>query len=69
MQHSQRQADHLQVLATGGGADVSRLGSDIVYDGSLQPRNEKMCAFVHDGLLDSGQTVEDYCASAAFDIV
>lgn len=28
-----------------------------------------MCAFVDDSLLDSRQTIKDYCPSTAFDIV
>lgn len=69
MQHSQRQADHLQILAAGRGGDVSGLGADIIYDGLLQPRNEEMGALVHDCLLDSAQTIEDDSASSTFDVV
>ncbi len=53
MQHPQRQADHLQILAAGRGGDVPGFGADIVDDGLLQPGDEEMCAFVDDGLLDS----------------
>ena len=53
MQHPQRQADHLQILAAGRGGDVPGFGADVVDDGLLQPGDEEMCAFVDDGLLDS----------------
>ena len=54
MQHPQRQADHLQILAPGRGRDVSGFGADVIDDGFLQPRDEEVCAFVDDGLFDSG---------------
>ena len=53
MQHSQRQANHLQILAAGRGRDIPGFGADIVDDGLLQPRDEEVCAFVDDGLLDT----------------
>lgn len=69
MQNSQGQADHLQILAAGGGGDVSGFGADIVDDGLLQPRNEEMCAFIHDSLLNTAETVEDDSSGATFDVV
>ena len=69
VQHSERQGHHLQVLATGCGADVPRLGTHIVDDGPLQPWDEKVGAFVDDRVFDTVQTVEDHSAAAAFDIV
>ena len=53
MQHPQRQADHLQILAASGSRDIPGFGTDVVDDGLLQPRDQEMCAFVDDGLLDS----------------
>ena len=69
MQHPQRQAHHLQVLAPRRGADVARFRADIEGDGFLQPWDEEVCAFVDDLVVDSSQTVEDDYAGAAFDVV
>lgn len=69
MQHSQRQADHLQVLASGGGANVPGSCAHIVDDALLQPRDEEVCALVHDLLLDTRQTVKDDGAGAALHVV
>lgn len=69
MQHPQRQADHLQILATGRGRDVPGFGAHVVDDGFLQPGNQEVCAFVDDTFLDSGQTVEYHRSCAAFDVV
>ena len=54
MQHPQRQADHLQILAASRSRDVPGFGADVVDDGFLQPRDQEMCALVDDILLDSG---------------
>lgn len=69
MQHPQRQADHLQVLATSSCADIPRLGADIVDDSFLYPRDEKMCAFINHAFLDTRQTIEDDCSVSASYIV
>ena len=69
MQNSEGQANHLQILAAGGGGDVSRLGADIVDDGLLQPGNEEMCAFIHDRLLNTAETIEDDRPGTTFDVV
>ena len=53
MQHPQRQADHLQILAASRGRDVPGFGADVVDDGFLQPRDQEVCAFIDDGFLDS----------------
>ena len=53
MQHPQRQADHLQILAASRSRDVPGFGADVVDDGFLQPRDQKMRALVDDILLDS----------------
>lgn len=53
MQHPQRQADHLQILAPRRGRDIPGFGADIVDDRLLQPGDEEMCAFVDDGFFDS----------------
>lgn len=59
MQDSQGQADHLQVLTSSGGGDVTGLCADIVDDGLLQPGDQEVGALVDDLLLDTGQPVED----------
>lgn len=69
MQDSQRQANHLQILAAGRGGDVPGLGAYIIDDRLLQPRNEEMGSLIHDRLLDSTQTIEDDSTSATFDII
>lgn len=69
MENPQCQANHLHVLGSGGGADVSGPGPDIVDDALLQPWDQEVGAFVHDLVLDTGHTVEDDGAGAAFDIV
>lgn len=69
MEDPQRQADHLQVLGSGGGSDVPRLRADVEDDGPLQPGDQEVCALVDDLLLHSGQPVEDDRPAAAFDVV
>jgi hypothetical protein len=69
MQYSERQAHHLQVLATGGGGDVSGLGPHIEDDAPLQPGNEKVCTLADNFLLDTGKTVEDDGSGTALDVV
>lgn len=69
MQHSQRQANHLQILAAGRGGYVSGFGAYIIDDGLLQPRNEEMGTLIHDCLLDSAQTIKDNSTSSTLDIV
>jgi hypothetical protein len=69
MKYSQSQADHLQILASGGSTDISRLGPYIVDDTLLQPWNEEMCAFIDDRFLHARQPVEDDGSSATLDIV
>lgn len=58
MQDSERQADHLQILATSGGGDVPGLRPDVEEDAALQPWYQEMCALVDDALLNSLQTIE-----------
>lgn len=69
MQDTQGQTDHLQILASSGGGDVTRFGADIVDDRLLQPRNQKMRAFAHDSIFDSRKPIEYDCTSASFDVV
>ena len=69
MQYSQRQTDHLHILAASGCTDIPRLRSDIVDDGLLQPGNKKVCAFIDDAFSHTSNAVEDDCASSTFYIV
>lgn len=69
MQHPERQAHHLQILATRRGADVPWLGPDIIDDCALKPGYEEVGAFVDDLVFDTAQTVENDGARAAFDVV
>jgi hypothetical protein len=69
VQHSEGQANHLQVLAAGGCGDVPRLGAHIVDDRLLEPGNEEVGSLVDDALANTTQTVEDDGAVAALDIV
>ena len=69
VQDSESQANHLQILGTGGGRDVARLCADIVDDALLQPGNQEVSSLAHNAFLDTGQTVEDDGASAALDVV
>lgn len=69
MQHPQGQADHLQILATRRGGDVSWLGPYVENDAPLQPWDEEVCAFVDDFILDSRQPVEDDGSCATTNIV
>jgi hypothetical protein len=69
VQHSEGQANHLQVLAASGCGDVPRLGAHIVDDRLLKPGNEEVGAFVDNALANTTQTVEDDGAVAALDIV
>lgn len=69
MQHAKRQADHLQILTSGGGGDIARLCPHIVDDRSLQPGDQKVCAFVDNRLLHTRDPVKDDGASTTPDIV
>lgn len=69
MQNSQRQTDHLQILASRRGGDVTRLRSYIIDDASLEPGNQEMCAFVYDGLPDTRESIEDDGARTALNVV
>ena len=69
VQHSQRQADHLQILTPRRGGDVTRLGAHIVDNGPLQPGDQEMRALVHDLLLHTGDPVEDDGTGTTSDIV
>ena len=53
VQHSECQADHLQILATSGCGDISRFRSYIVNDSFLQPGDQEVCAFTNDFLLNT----------------
>lgn len=54
VQNSQRQADHLQILAARRGGDVARLGAHVEDDAALQPGDQEVRALVDDVLLDTG---------------
>ena len=69
MQHSQRQAHHLQVLTPRRRTNVPRLRPHIKRDRFLQPWHEKVRALVDNLVADSAQAVEDHCAGAALDVV
>ena len=69
MQDSQCQAHHLQILTSRRGRDISRLSSHIIDNALLQPGNQKVCAFVHNCVLDSGIAIKDDRTGSAFDIV
>lgn len=69
VQHSEGQADHLQILGSSSGRDVSRLRAYIVDDGFLQPRYQEVCSFIDDLLLDTRQSVEDDCSTTASHVV
>lgn len=53
VQDPERQADHLQILATRRGGDVPGLCPDVEVDATLQPRYQEMCALIDDALLHS----------------
>lgn len=69
VQDSQRQADHLKILATGGCSDIPGLGAHIEDDGPLQPWHEEVSALVDDILLHTGNTIEDDGSTSTLDIV
>lgn len=69
MQHSQSQADHLQILTPRSRRDIPRLSSYIVDNRPLQPGNQEMRALVNDLLLHSGKPVEDDGARTSPDVV
>jgi hypothetical protein len=69
VQDSQRQTDHLQILAARRGTDVTRLRADIIDNRLLKPGHKEMRSLFHDLLLDSRQTVKDDCPCPALDIV
>lgn len=69
MEHAQGEADHLQVFAASGGADIPGLGTHIVDDGPLEPRDEEMRALVDYAFLDARNAVEDHGPRTAFNVV
>jgi hypothetical protein len=69
MQHPERQAHHLQILAASRRADVPRLRPNVESHRFLKPGDEEVSSLVDDILFDTGETVEDDCASSALDIV
>ncbi len=69
MEHSQRQAHHLQILAPRRRRDIPRLRPDIECDGLLQPRDQEMGTLVDDLIRDTSQAIEDDSTSATLDIV
>lgn len=69
VQDSQRQADHLEILAAGGGGNVPGLRAHVKDDAPLQPRDQKVRSLVDDILLDTGQPVEDDGSCSAPDVV
>jgi len=69
VQDSQGQADHLQILTSGGGGNIAWLGAHIVDNSSLQPRNQKMCSLVDNLLLHTRHSVEDDSSSSALHII
>lgn len=69
VQDSQRQADHLEILAAGGGGNVPGLCAHVKDDAPLQPRDQKVRSLVDDILLDTGQPVEDDGSCSAPDVV
>lgn len=68
VQDTQRQANHLHVLAARRGGNVSGPRAHIKDDAALQPGDEKVRALVDDVLLDTGQPVKDDGARAALDV-
>ena len=69
VQHPQRQADHLQILAAGGRGDVPGLGPDVEDDAPLQPGHQEVRPLVDDLLLDTREPVEDDGPGPALDVV
>lgn len=69
MQHTEGQADHLEILAARRRRDVSRLRPHVKDDAPLQPRHEEVRALVDDGVLDTGHPVKDDCSGSTLDIV
>lgn len=69
VQHTQCQADHLQILTSSCRGDVARLRANVVDNSSLQPRNQEVCALVDDLLLHTRQTIEDDSSSSPANIV
>ena len=72
VQHPQRQADHLQILAAGGRGDVPRLGPDVEDDAPLQPGHEEVRPLVHDLLLQRDKhedAREDYSRQLSVEMV
>jgi hypothetical protein len=64
MKNSQRQTDHLQILASSGGRNIPRFRSDIKYDRSLKPGNKEMGALFNNVFFDSCETIENYGTSS-----
>jgi hypothetical protein len=69
MQHSQCQANHLQILASGCRRNVSWLCSDIVDNALLQPWDQEMGSFADDLFLYSGNPIEDDGTRATLHVV
>jgi hypothetical protein len=69
MQHSQCQANHLQILGSRCRGNIPWFCAHVINDTPLQPGEEEMRSLADDFFLDSGQTVEYNGACAALDIV
>lgn len=69
VQHSERQAHHLQVLAASCGRNVPRLRAHIIDDRPLHPGDQEMCSLIDDRLFHTLESVEDDSASATADVV
>ena len=46
MKDTKGEGDHLQILGSGGGGDISGFGADVIDDGLLEPWDKKVSAFI-----------------------
>jgi hypothetical protein len=66
-QYTAGYVDHLQVLGSGEGSDVSWFGADIVGDGGFEPWDTEVSSFAVDFLLDAADSGVLDCAVTTVD--
>ena len=59
VEDTEGQGDHLHILGSSGGGDVTGFGTDIELDGTLQPGDQEMSALANGVGLDSLNSVEN----------
>jgi hypothetical protein len=59
VQDTKSQGDHLHILGTSGGGDITGFGANIELDGTLKPRHQKVSTFTDRGGFHTLDTIEN----------